>query len=233
MTDGSEPPIVVVGVRPKTPPPPPPGPPRPPYQPTPPQPPAPPPVGGPGAPGDPPSSRKIADYTRVCSTPSGLAADLAKKIVGWSASGPPNPILTPEGSDWTRVEMGALVHGSEGEFKAFNAAIYSNNVASRTWLPNPPTDFIGIIHNHIPRGGSDQQNIDKYPSDRFTGGADWESLQLYSVRSGNPDPSLWILGPDSKLREFKLSERQKFQGLTLEQLRAGVGLEGTERTDAC
>jgi hypothetical protein len=230
------PPITVTGVPPTEPPPPPTG-----F--------LPPPTGGGGGGGPPsppptpppppnaPPPRKVADYKKNCTSANGSAVDIGRALMGLppaGVSGPPGPTITdPEGHDWTQVEFDAYVQGSGGSYTAVNNAIYSNDSSTFATIPNPPPDTQGLLHNHPTRGDSGQQNIDKYPSDEASGGHDWEALQQIADRSGNPNPSLWILGPDGVIREFKLSDRGYWQSLTPEQMKQGTGLAGTERNTHC
>lgn len=186
------------------------------------------------------SSEKVADHTQKCGTDDGAAVQVAKHVMGTPpGAGPPNPLLTPSGLDWMQVEFGAvIVRGADGRFGALNDAIYSNELPGLAHLPNfAGTDAVGIWHNHIPRGGPTQNDIDRYPSFSPTGHDDWDALQQLkdTVAPNDPnfDPSLWITGPDGVTREFKLSERGYYESLTADQMQADEGLDGKERTQSC
>lgn len=178
----------------------------------------------------------VFEHTEDCSTEDGAAVQVAKNVIGSlpaGVSGPPNPLETDTGRDWTSVEFGAIiVNNGNGTYGAYNDQIYSDDSVTGVNMSFAAgTDVVGIWHSH-PENGSN------YPSDSTNlGENDWDELQRLKevVAPNDPtyDPSLWITGPDGITREFKLSQRSYFEGLTDPQKAAGVGLDGTQRTSSC
>ncbi|HEX8238551.1 MAG TPA: hypothetical protein VF574_02300 [Allosphingosinicella sp.] len=179
----------------------------------------------------------VEQHTQDCGTEDGAAVQVAKHVKGElppGVSGPPDPITTSSGNDWTKVEFGALiVKNSDGSFGAFNDLIYSNDDARYVLVPYNSTQPIqGFWHTH-PAGADSagQQAINRYPSP-----FDWNVLSQIAGRSSSvSDPSLWVTGPDGVTREFKLSERSYFEDLAENESRMedGDGLEGRARTQSC
>lgn len=186
------------------------------------------------------SAEKVAGHTEKCGTDDGAAVQVAKHVMGTAPdAGPPNPLLTSNGFDWTQVEFGAIIsrNAADGRFGALNDAIYSNGMPGYAHLPSlAGSDAVGIWHNHPRRGNEGQQDIDRYPSSA-AGRDDWDALQglkdTVAPNDPNFDPSLWITGPDGTTREFKLSERAYYESLTSEQMQADEGLDGKGRTQSC
>ena len=183
---------------------------------------------------------KVADHPQDCGTDDGAAVQVAKHVMGVPpGAGPSDPLITPGGSNWTQVEFGAvIVRNADGSYGALNDAIYSNDSPSQAHLPSfEGSDAVGIWHNHSTRGDPDQQMTDRYPSSYPDSRGDWDALQRLhdAVAPNNPNfnPSLWITGPDGITREFKLSDRASYESLTPDQMKAGEGLDGTERTQSC
>ena len=89
----------------------------------------------------------------------------------------------------------------------------------------------GIWHNHPPGEISSPKgnypSVDGVPND-------WQQLQLLkdkiAANDPNFDPSTWITGPDGITREFKLSERSYFEGLSNADKQNSVGLAGRDVT---
>jgi hypothetical protein len=116
-------------------------------------------------------------------------------------------MTTEQGNTWKQVEFGtAIVSTGGGGFGAVNSAIYSDD-----------QEFA----------------IAKYPSVFSSGSGDWAALADLAGKTNNPNPSLWLMGPDGMTREFKLSERAYFESLTDTQKEAQAGLQGRERNEAC
>jgi hypothetical protein len=106
-----------------------------------------------------------------------------------------------------------------------------HRIRALTYILSRPTS--GLIHNHPEiLGGDDVDLLQRYPSER-----DWEALGvlhgIFSPTNTGYDPSLWLLDSYGVLREFKLSEKGYFDGLTIADRAAGVGLEGRERSASC
>lgn len=184
-----------------------------------------------------PPPHKVADHPPDCGTDDGAAEQVAKHVMGTPpGAGPPNPI-TSGGGDWKQVEYGAvIVRNPNGSYGALNDAIYSNGSPGFVTLPSfVGTNAVGFWHDHTTRDDPNQQAIDRYPSSQA--GGDWDELQRLhdQVAPGDAsfDPSMWITGPDGATREFKLSERSYYESLESEQMAAGVGLNGKERTQSC
>ena len=103
----------------------------------------------------------------------------------------------------------------------------------------PETDLIqGMVHSHpatIYDGTiGEYRNLtpEERADNRYPSSADWAALTSIAKREGGvTDPSLYLIGPDGVTREFKLSERTKFEALTDEDRQNGAGLEGGELTD--
>jgi hypothetical protein len=199
------------------------------------------PGGTPGGGGGTESSitKKVADHTQDCGTEDGAAVQVAKHVMGTPpGAGPPNPLTTPSGSDWTRVEFGAVItRGPDGRYGTLNDSIYSNDAFNFVVLPISGDNIEGIWHNHTVQGDANQQLVGRYPSNYADGRSDWTALQSLkdNVAPNDPgyDPSLWLTGPDGVTREFKLSERAYYENLTDAQMQAGEGLNGKERTQSC
>lgn len=197
-------------------------------------------IGGGGSDMGGPAPEKVADHTQDCSTDDGAAVQVAKHVMGTPpGAGPPNPVLTAAGNDWTQVEFGAIIsrNAADGRFGALNDSIFSNDAPNFALLPNSAgSNAVGIWHNHPSQGGPEQWATARYPSSG-AGRDDWDALQrlhdMVAPNDPNFDPSLWITGPDGVTREFKLSERAYYENLTEDQMKAGEGLEGKERTQSC
>lgn len=183
----------------------------------------------------------VADYDADCSTDDGAAVQVARHVIGAppsSAAGPVDAgiaIRTPAGNDWTKVEFGAvIVKNSDGTFGAHNDKIYSGDDPRGVKLAAPKSaDISGTWHSH---GSGGIENY--YPSDRLSGAVnDWQQLQAlknnYAPNNPSYDPSMWITGSDGVTREFKLSQREYFESLSLDQKRSGEGLKSTERSKGC
>lgn len=75
--------------------------------------------------------------------------------------------------------------------------------------------------------------LNQYPS-----GGDWNVLQSigdnYGPRTGDYNPSLYLIDPFGVIREFKLSDRSAVEALDDAQMQAGVGLaERTISSSSC
>lgn len=196
--------------------------------------------GGGGQTGSWTSSEQVADHQQDCGTEDGAVVQVAKHVKGTPpGAGPDNPLISG-GADWTHIEYGAVIaRNPDGSFGALNDAIYSNGAPNYVLLPiSGGADIQGLWHNHITSADPIQQMVNRYPSvyepnER----SDWTMLQDLKdhVAPNDPDydPSMWITGPDGATREFKLSERSYFEGLSREQMQAGEGLAGRERTQSC
>ena len=146
-------------------------------------------------------------------------------------------MTTEQGNTWKQVEFGtAIVSTGGGGFGAVNSAIYSNDLVNRVALPSGfGSDVRGMWHNHPVKApvGSQEFAIARYPSVFPNGSGDWAALADLAGKTNNPNPSLWLMGPDGMTREFKLSERAYFESLTDTQKEAQAGLQGRERNEAC
>ena len=71
------------------------------------------------------------DHEQDCGTDDGAAVQVANHVTGAlppSVAGPPNPMQSAGGSDWTEVEFGAvIVQNADGTFGALNDTIYSSD----------------------------------------------------------------------------------------------------------
>lgn len=179
----------------------------------------------------------VDEHTQDCGTEDGAAVQVANHVMGLlppGVSGPEDPLTTSTGSDWTKVEFGALiVKNPNGTFGAFNDTIYSSDKAAYVLVPYNSTQPIqGLWHTH-PAGtdSAGRQAINRYPSS-----FDWSVLSQIAGRSSSvSDPSVWVTGPDGVTREFKLSERSYFENLAQNEskMENGEGLEGRERNRSC
>lgn len=180
------------------------------------------------------SAAPVEQHAQDCGTKDGAAVQVAKHVKGElpsGVSGPPDPVTTSSGNDWTKVEFGAvIVRNPDGSFGALNNMIYSSNQATYAALPASSGHPVqGIWHSHPLRGGVEQQAIDRYPSP-----GDWASLARIGGQAGAAaDPSIWLMGPDGITREFRLSERSTFENLSADQMKQGQGLPGRERAQSC
>lgn len=180
------------------------------------------------------SGTGVEQHTQDCGTEDGAATQVAKHVMGElppGVSGPEDPVTTSAGNDWRKVEFGAvIVRNPDGSFGPLNNMIYSSNHALYVGLPDSSGQPVqGLWHSHITRDGEGQRAIDRYPSP-----GDWNALARIGGQTGAAaDPSLWITGPDGVTREFKLSERSSIESLSDEQMKAGDGLPGKERTQSC
>ena len=176
----------------------------------------------------------VAPHPGDCGTPSGAAVGIAQHVMGTTAVGPPNPLETPAGNDWTQVEFTAIItQNPDGSYGALNDQIYSNDAPGSATNPAiTGTSAVGIWHNHPDRAGNDHDAIDRYPSV----GESLGLAQMKSINStNNPayDPSIFITAPDGVTREFKLSERAAIEALSTPDKVAGTGLAGKERSQTC
>lgn len=189
---------------------------------------------GGGSPSGGVTATAVAQHTQDCGTEDGAAVQVAKHVMGVlpsGVSGPEIPLSTSAGNNWTTVEFGAvIVKNLDGSYGAFNNMIYSSNQPLYAGLPNAAGQPVqGLWHSHITRGGPAQEAIDRYPSP-----GDWNALARVGGQTGtSADPSIWLTGPDKVTREFKLSERNAVEGLSEDQMKAGEGLAGRDRTQAC
>jgi hypothetical protein len=149
--------------------------------------------------------------------------------------GPADPPVTDQGFTWREVEFGGIIIGVPGgRFGALNDAIYSNNDPNKATLPSGAgNDVRGVWHNHVQQGTAHDRGLARYPSSFAGGRGDWSALQSLAEKTGNPNPSLYLMGPDGVTREFTLSERAYFESLTDAQRGEGVGLAGKERNEPC
>jgi len=130
-----------------------------------------------------------------------------------------------------------MVVATGDRYGAYNSTIYTYGAMNFNLMPAPGSGDVveGIIHNHPDGlGNSTTDLISRYPGDD-----DWNELRelhdFYSATNPDYDPSLWILGADGVVREFKYSEMSQFYGyaMTPDQKIAGEGLDGRERTTSC
>jgi hypothetical protein len=175
----------------------------------------------------------VAAHPQDCGTDDGAAVQVAKHVKGeppTGVAGPPDPMKTPSGNDYSTVEFGAIiVRNADGTYGALNDTIYSNDlrgIINIGFSAGPAVQ--GFWHSH-PSGGLPLDMKDNYPSP-----ADWASLAAMASKTGVvSNPSAWIMGSDGFTREFKLSERAYFEGLSDTQKGNGEGLDGRERTQSC
>lgn len=179
----------------------------------------------------------VEPHEQDCGTDDGAAVQVAKHVIGElpaGVSGPPDPVTTASGNDWRTVEFGAIiVRNSDGSYGALNNMIYSSDQAGYVALPSSVGQPVqGLWHTHPTRDSTTMQRaIDRYPS-----AGDWSALARIGGQTGAAaDPSLWITGPDSITREFKLSERAYYESLAADPTKMvnGEGLDGKERTQSC
>ncbi|HEX8064196.1 MAG TPA: hypothetical protein VF535_13400 [Allosphingosinicella sp.] len=190
--------------------------------------------GGGGSAG--PTVTAVEQHAKDCGTEDGAAVQVAKHVTGElpaGTAGPPDPMTTSAGNDWTTVEFGAvIVRNTDGSFGALNDMIYSSNLPGYAALPSGAGQPVqGLWHSHPTRGDAAQHAIDRYPS---TG--DWAALARTADQAGAAaNPSLWITGPDGVTREFSLSERGYYESLAADPSRMvdGEGLAGKERAQSC
>lgn len=176
----------------------------------------------------------VAAHPQDCGTEDGAAVQVAKHVKGEppvGVAGPPdNPLKTPSGNDYTKVEFGAIIiRNADGTYGALNDTIYSNDLPDRVTMSFSVGPAVqGFWHSH-PTHGLPPQMKDNYPSP-----FDWGSLAGMAGKTGVvSDPSAWIMGTDGITREFKLSERAYFEGLSDAKKANGEGLAGRERSQAC
>jgi hypothetical protein len=174
----------------------------------------------------------VAQHDQDCGTDDGAAVQIAKHVLGTlppGVAGPPDPLTTSSGKDWTQVEFGAhIVQNLDGSFGAYSNTIYSNDSPKHVFISySSSLPLQGFWQSHPGGDSTGLQLIARYPSPD-----DW--LELGKI-AGYSDPSLWITGPDGVTREFKWSERDYFKTLNDNQSRMekGEGLEGRERTQSC
>ena len=191
-----------------------------------------------GIEGPPPPLVAVTNLIGNCSSAAGMAVKVAGLIKGSSASGPSIPLVSQDGRTWRDAEFGStIVRLPGGRFGTVGDAIFSSNDSGKTSLPGDIfSDFAGIVHNHPGYNSDEFANPLSYPSYFPDGSGDWAALerardQIVGI-SSTSDPSIFLIDPRRIVREFKLSEKAFFIGLTEAQMRDGVGLAGRERTDA-
>lgn len=177
----------------------------------------------------------VAPHPEDCGTEDGAAVQVARHVKGElpaGVAGPPgNPLTTPSGNDYTKVEFGAvIVRNADGTYGAMNDTIYSNDLPDRVNMAIGSGHAVqGFWHSHPVRGSQGQQMLDRYPSE-----FDWQQLAGLAGKMGVVlNPSVWVMGPDGVTREFKLSERAYFESLDDPAKVKGEGLDGRERTQSC
>lgn len=182
-----------------------------------------------------PTVQSVAVHEQDCSSSSGAAVQISDHVEGTlpeGFQGPPSPLTTDSGRNWTEVEFGAyVVRNPDGSFGAYNNTIYSNDQPGWTALPGGVSNVEGFWHTHGPRGNDFQQLMDRFPSP-----TDWDRLaKVATMPSANPDPSVWITGPDGTVREFKLSERKLIDKDHSESTAEEMDklLKGRERNKSC
>lgn len=147
--------------------------------------------------------------------------------------------MAQNGQNWRDAEFGStIVRLPGGRFGTVGDAIFSSSDSEKTSLPvDIYSDFVGLVHNHAGNDSDSFANPLSYPSYFSNGSGDWAALEqarnsIVGI-SSTSDPSIFIIDPRGTVREFKLSEKAFFIGLTEAQMRDGVGLAGRERTDQC
>lgn len=131
-----------------------------------------------------------------------------------------------------------IVQNSDGTYGPYNNEITTSDTPNCVAIPKPDgvEGVQGIWHNHTSVTGVTGPAAN-YPSNNGLGRGDWDALQglkdKYGPNGSSFDPALWINGPDGETREFRLSDRDKFEGLTDAEKAEGVGLEGTEVSSTC
>lgn len=150
----------------------------------------------------------VAEHEEDCSEADGAAVDMANRVKG--GSGQSDPLRTGSGRTWQTVELGALlIRNDDGTFGAANDTIYSNDSANAVALPSP-TGFSraeGILHNHPYQQGNElSRNLSRFPSP-----ADFAYLEYFAGQPGaNPNPSAYIMDSRGVVREFRLSDRSRY-----------------------
>jgi hypothetical protein len=189
--------------------------------------------GGGGSGGDSTAPVPAKPDQQDCGTDDGAAVQVAKQVLGVlppGVAGPPDPMKSAGGNDWSTVEFGAvIIQNPNGSFGALNDMVYSSDQPGWVALPDTAGQPVqGLWHNHPLRDDLGQQAIDMYPSPR-----DWDALARIAQPGAAADPSFWVMGPDGVTREFKLSERSFFESLSVDAMKNKEGLAGHERTQSC
>ena len=69
----------------------------------------------------------VATHSDNCQTANGAAYSVAEHVIGSVGMGPPNPLITPGGEDWTTVELGTfIIQNADGSYGAYNDQIFSD-----------------------------------------------------------------------------------------------------------
>jgi hypothetical protein len=165
----------------------------------------------------------------------GKTLDASGVPVSPQPSGPPNEVVTSGNHDWTQVEFAAsIVQNGDGSYGAGYDGIYSDDSNEGVNF-GAPSGALGFWHNHDGAGRTPtQQNADRYPSSAISnpGGAnDWDDLLRFRSASV-PDPVMYITDASGITREFHYSERAAFESLTSDQMQAGEGLAGRDKSNA-
>jgi hypothetical protein len=184
---------------------------------------------------------QVIHHTQDCSTPSGVAVQIANHLKGTAGF---TQASATDGSTWNGTTSGASLTGIEfsglivqngigGNYGTWFNQIWTRDSQNGTFMPTAfPGLTVGYFHNHPDRGDDYTDAHDSYPSP-----SDWNVLEdiKASQQFVNPnlDPSLWLMDPNGVVREFKLSEKAYFTGLSLPDMGNRVGLAGRERTASC
>ena len=179
----------------------------------------------------------VAEHPQDCGSDDGAAVQVARHVKGelpTTVSGPPDPVTTASGNDWTKVEFGTMiVRNSDGTFGALNDSIYSNDLPRDVQIHYSATEAVqGFWHSHPSASFfTSDRLIGRYPSL-----SDWNMLDRIKAGAGAAsDPSLWIMDSWGTTREFKYSERDYFKNMhnDLSRMENGEALNGRERSQSC
>lgn len=153
------------------------------------------------------------NHTEDCGTKDGAAEQVAKKIQ--TSDDPDINGNVPE-FNWRNSEFGAvLVKQADGRIGVHGDTIHTdgNPLMASMPYPNDVGTIAGLVHNH-PGNLTDYTAalIASYPS---TG--DWTNL-AYIFESRNlpvpPDVSIYIVDAFGNVREFKYSDKDKYESMT-------------------
>lgn len=181
-----------------------------------------------GGGGDASSPGNDLSHPADCSSIAGAADQIRDAIVKTKEEG-------SAVSSSSFVEFGTIiVRNSDGSYGAVNNMIYTDDLPGRVDIEdNLPADLstmVGIIHNHPGTSTGDYSTnlFYSYPS-----AGDWQSLANLSSRSGAPNPSIWLIDAFNNVREFRLSDRQKYESLSEDEMRNAVDLPAPSAVQGC
>ena len=152
------------------------------------------------------------NHTEDCGTPQGAAEQVSKKIQTSDDAKADGSVAEV---NWKNSEFGAvIVRQPDGRFGVHDETVHTDGLPNQVGLPTPSdvTTIAGLVHNHL--GSSKDYNLSliaSYPSDD-----DWIRLaEIFTSRNlaVPPDVAIYIVDPFGNLREYKYSDREKYDAM--------------------